>query len=128
MKIKRVIVDEMPEGCSKCGLMGAWSCTIRDKYFRPEYHLTRPDWCPLEVETDGWIPVSEKLPEDGVLVLISHKFNGKNLVDEAIHYSSFDSGCPCWFFNGFARHKGEGEYEEFTHWRLLPEAPKEVKE
>lgn len=55
-------------------------------------------------------------------------FNGKNLVDEAIHYSSFDSGCPCWFFNGFARHKGEGEYEEFTHWRPLPEAPKEVKE
>ena len=52
MKVLKVIVDEMPEGCSKCGLMGAWSCTIRDKYFRPEYHLTRPDWCPLEVETD----------------------------------------------------------------------------
>jgi hypothetical protein len=56
MKIKRVIVDEMPTGCAYCLMSfeygdGTSGCEISDS---PE-HLNgeqRPSWCPLEVEEE----------------------------------------------------------------------------
>jgi len=120
MKVLKMIVDEMPEGCSKCGLMGAWFYTIRDKYFRPEYHLTRPDWCPLEVETDGWIAVSERLPEDDTLVCVF--CNGQ------VSYGKHYKNSVKWILEGqYEFGEWSGAYHTVTHWRPLPEAPKEVK-
>jgi hypothetical protein len=57
-------------------------------------------------EADRWIPVSEKLPDEGIVVLC---------------FLSVDSS-PCMVTDSIRN--GEWKYfDEITHWRPLPPAP-----
>lgn len=53
MNVKRIVVDELPNSCSKCNLylgVDAFnSCmVVRKPPYKP--YETRASWCPLEVE------------------------------------------------------------------------------
>ena len=55
MKILRVIVNEMPEGCDKCRLVSSYANCVLTGYgvgystkTEDLLYATRPDWCPLE--------------------------------------------------------------------------------
>lgn len=59
MEILKVIVDDVPERCDVCKLMGydatnmitKQACLVKDG--RQIQHVyTRPDWCPLESEDE----------------------------------------------------------------------------
>ena len=49
MKTIKVIVDEMPENCWQCIFADWHYCDVLKK--DNEEYPTRPDWCPLVVET-----------------------------------------------------------------------------
>jgi hypothetical protein len=70
----------------------------------------------------AWIPVSERLPEDGesVLAVISSAFNPHQIILLARHYSER----PEWVTDD-AFYYYDKEYERITHWMPLPKAPKE---
>ena len=55
MNILRVIVDEVPENCCMCSLMGNDSslgyCLVGEE-LESDYVVTRPDWCPLVEESE----------------------------------------------------------------------------
>ena len=79
------------------------------------YELTHPKIKAQEQEST-WIPVSERLPEEHVLVLC----RWRRMSEEA--------------FYGFARYQGGGTWyvsnegmPTVTHWMPLPEPPKECE-
>ena len=50
MNIIKVIVDEMPESCCRCPLMGKdddWGSCLSGQELDSDYNVRRPDWCPL---------------------------------------------------------------------------------
>ena len=60
MKVKRIIVDELPERCDDCPML-MWKhksvnenkvCAVTQKLvlYDDKMKKGRPDWCPLEVE------------------------------------------------------------------------------
>lgn len=65
MRVLRVIVDEMPNDCNQeCPFECDWQCRAHDwEQLYAEDFGKIPSWCQLEVETDGWIAASERLPE-----------------------------------------------------------------
>lgn len=54
MKIIKIVVDKLPNGCKKCMFagdfydMGNYDCFIEGMESVINYIDTRPDWCPLE--------------------------------------------------------------------------------
>ena len=55
MKILKVIVDEVPDGCLYCDLSSVWDstkskCRLNGKKLFYENKSERPDWCPLVAE------------------------------------------------------------------------------
>lgn len=76
----------------------------------------------LEAER-RWIPVSERLPEDGVAVLVAFTENPKDIdiltAKYYKHYAGFGGLDNWWNIEGW--HTGN-----VTHWMPLPEPP-EVK-
>jgi len=60
-----------------------------------------------------WIPVTERLPEEGENILVANK-RGK-------HYD-IDKG---WWNGTFFNRCSKGGYHNVTHWMPLPEPPKE---
>ena len=56
MKVIKVIVDKVPENCCMCSLMGNDSslgyCLVGEE-LESDYVVTRPDWCPLELESES---------------------------------------------------------------------------
>ena len=66
MKIK-VIVDKKPYNCLNCDLARQyvdtnWACSVTRRHIVTANPI--PDWCPLEVETDGWKEVEDGLPKN----------------------------------------------------------------
>lgn len=119
MRVLRVIVDEMPKECNQeCPFECDWQCRAHDwEQLYAEDFGKIPSWCPLEVETDGWIPVSERLPDENVRVMLAIK--GASVIMGSHH-----NRAPQWTtIDGYY-----SDYAIVTHWRPLPEAPKEVKE
>jgi hypothetical protein len=50
MKILAVVVEELPQSCCECPLMGKnedLGYCIAGEELEPEYPYRRPDWCPL---------------------------------------------------------------------------------
>ena len=122
MKIKRVIVDEMPKCCVHCDLSKQtydfrWYCPAIKKHIQITEPI--PDECPLEVETDGWFAVSERLPDDGVEVLGYFEHGDYWTWDIVAYYCDPN----VWTADDHVLRNGA-----VTHWRPLPEAPKEVKD
>jgi hypothetical protein len=122
MKVLKVIVDEMPETCFDCSLSSAkdnrhqhWCSITGMQVWMSEC----PSWCPLEVETDGWFAVSERLPDDGVEVLGYFEHGDYWTWDIVAYYCDPN----VWTADDRVLRNGA-----VTHWRYLPEAPKEVKE
>jgi hypothetical protein len=62
----------------------------------------------------GWIPVTERLPDNGVFVLVS---DGRDY-PEIAELVLMDSGQLIWLDGNFR------EVKHITHWRPLPEPPK----
>ena len=120
MKVLKVIVNEKPKNCYDCQLHGTVNGICYGVADLAPASGNIPDWCPLEVETDGWFAVSERLPEDMKVVLLATK-HGLALTGK------HQSQVPQWEASeGYYYHGGS--YDWVTHWRPLPEAPKEVKE
>ena len=59
-----------------------------------------------------WIPVSERLPEDGDFVLIWDEMNGAYIAEHS-------KQVPQWAADGYYRHGTS--YKYITHWMPLPE-------
>ena len=122
--------------CSTVGMCdGCWLTTIQKEFGAPfcddklkqkaadliEQQAARIK--ELETKAPRWIPVTERLPENGVPVLINYIGNsdGKYHPDATAVWT--DYGCFWW----------EGSLEDcdaevavpITHWMPLPEAPKE---
>ena len=66
-----------------------------------------------EMMNEPWIPVTERLPENGVRVLVAYR-NGD--VRTGVSFSGF-----------LALSYGPDAWTDATHWLPLPEAPKEVQ-
>lgn len=66
----------------------------------------------------GWIPVTERLPEDGEIVLVCGSRSG---VYTAVHNKP---GC----YRGWHKLNSKNHYCNPTHWMPLPEPPKEDAE
>ena len=68
---------DMPRNCRECPAMhelnGSDICTIPCKKIDNSHAKGRPDWCPLEEDTNGWIPVSERMPDDDMQVLLTYQ-------------------------------------------------------
>jgi len=52
MKVIKVIVDKMPNGCQSCLFASLVDCTLTGDLFgkyidKKKYSCWRPDWCPL---------------------------------------------------------------------------------
>ena len=73
-----------------------------------------------ERQDDKWIPVSERLPEDGesVLIAVDSAFAPYCHVYEAFHHSAATQWATA---NGLYFHGVE--YARVTHWMPLPEPP-----
>lgn len=61
MNIKRIVVDELPEGCIDCLF---WNNATVNPDYQDDHYIcditlmkidlnTRPDWCPLVKESEG---------------------------------------------------------------------------
>ena len=72
----------------------------------------------LELEKYRWIPVSERLPEDGDSVLIFIPKWEDEYLRFRVAWIDYDDSPPNWI------HYGEA-VDGVTHWMRLPEAPKE---
>lgn len=86
------------------------------------------DYAISALSRDRWISVEERLPEDGkaYLVVVKQKWKFETdwdvSVDVASNYGSYIDGY--WdTFNDWC----EGQETHITHWRPLPEPPKEEK-
>ena len=100
-------------GCSK--KIGGW---FEPKRVNPD---SIPDWCPLP-EASGWIPVGERVPAEGIDVLVLRKLRrptarGKRHVILSALYYDGDWGAA------------DGESwigaTSVTHWMPLPSLPEE---
>ena len=67
------------------------------------------------VTVQRWIPVTERLPEDGEIVLVCGSRSG---VYTAVHNKP---GC----YRGWHKLNSKNHYCNPTHWMPLPEPPKE---
>ncbi|WP_303823228.1 DUF551 domain-containing protein [Ruminococcus flavefaciens] len=71
---------------------------------------------------DGWISCKERMPEDNVPVLYALRIErGKHAVLYGWHYSIKGLG-SAWHQSGCGGARAD---EDVTHWRPLPEPPKE---
>lgn len=114
MKVLKVIVDEMPKKCDQeCPFECDWQCRAHDwEQLYAEDFGKIPSWCPLELETDGWKPVSEK-PTKSMYVLICHVGD--------------DYARTSWYSENEGDFYWWGDKQDLDLWRPLPVAPKEVK-
>ena len=86
------------------------------------------DRCAEEIavaqERTRWIPVTERLPEEGVPVLINYiGIDGKVYADGVAVWT--DYGCFWW--EGSLAYCEEEVAVPITHWMPLPEPPEEVE-
>lgn len=84
-----IIEIGIPKNCDECPIrqVALAYCLIAKKStsHRPSGKTLdqskRPNWCPIKTKTDGWIPVSEHLPEEGGRYLVSYLgYDGKKYV------------------------------------------------
>lgn len=108
--------EEIKKGLECCtdGNFTCMQCPYRDlapdcsKALRADY---RALFQQLEAQVPRWVPVTERLPEDGkdVLVLI------RGIVDVGFHFAQY--GWETYTMRTVG----------ITHWMPLPEPPKEVQ-
>lgn len=116
MKVKRVIVDEMPsgsKGCFDCNGFesdgeGMRACNYMNMHIDNPFLF--PLWCPLELEMDGWIPMSERSPDYFEVVLVCWGVK-TNFIQSArfIGKDGFVDDC--------------GDSLTIKYWQPLPEPP-----
>lgn len=71
-------------------------------------------------ERTRWIPVTERLPEEGVPVLINYiGTNGEVYADGVAVWTE----CGCFWWEGSLADCEEDVAVPITHWRPLPEGP-----
>ncbi|MBR2927715.1 MAG: DUF551 domain-containing protein [Oscillospiraceae bacterium] len=73
------------------------------------------------VTVQEWIPVSERLPEIGVPVLVTYRnFNDGTPQSDGVAAQLFGEGCWYWW-EGCAEDCDTEVLVEITHWMPLPE-------
>ena len=121
--------DDRYNRLAKCSnkqcLMNYWIEDDADFYIRDDWN-TRPIEDDLRKriaeleEAQRWIPVSDRLPEDGVAVLVAFTENPKDIdiltAKYYKHYAGFGGLDNWWNIEGW--HTGN-----VTHWMPLPEPP-----
>ena len=117
---------EMPENCNECLI-----CCEHSMLYKAITDRRSPD-CPLRPAQE-WISVEERLPEPGKFLVI-HRFYGHSSIETGSYTNSFHE-LDEYNFPGNANKRGgwygydseAGYYEDthVTHWRPLPEPPKE---
>ena len=100
------------DSCDDCDCQGSTDMCIATLKVAMADHLIANG-----VTVQKWIPVTERLPEDGEICLVYSTY-------EQIDIRQFDSVEMMWV--------GENLYNDFrmshvTHWMHLPESPKEVE-
>lgn len=78
-----------------------------------------------EYEQRDWISVEDRLPNDCERVLVFTE--QENIIEGAIFPTVNKSDYPYWL-STIGNKPIETEYGKVTHWRYLPETPKEVKD
>jgi len=111
--------------CKRCGANESrihGFCSVEcEHYFDYEEEITDLNTRIAELEAERrWIPVSERLPEDGVAVLVAFTENPKDIdiltAKYYKHYAGFGGLDNWWNIEGW--HTGN-----VTHWIPLPEPP-----
>ncbi len=75
-------------------------------------------------ERTRWVPVEERLPEEGVPVLINYiGTDGEVYADGVAVWTE----CGCFWWEGSLADCEEDVAVPITHWMPLPEPPKEVE-
>lgn len=75
-------------------------------------------------ERTRWIPVTERLPEEGVPVLINYiGTDGEVHADGVAVWTE----CGCFWWEGSLADCGEDVAVPITHWMPLPDGPEEEK-
>lgn len=80
MNRKMMLVIDEPQTCSKCPVckgyaLDGYVCgATGEAELAYDEERGCPEYCPLrELNTGGWIPCSEKLPETNTYVLVTHQ-------------------------------------------------------
>ena len=115
------IVDRGTSGDQVMDILASWK--VNAYKLLEDNHKLESRIAELEAER-RWIPVGERLPEDGesVLIAVDSAFAPYCHVYEAFHHSAATQWATA---NGLYFHGVE--YARVTHWMPLPEPP-EVKE
>lgn len=119
MSIEKIIKDvEHIKDC--CDQNGPWAKTLGEAIALLRTH---PDAQPNEPKGDGWVSVDDRLPVG---------FDGMSICQNVIAYTVEGEVCTGWL-NYKTWHLLCGNYDRYTkhgfgyvtHWRPLPEPPKE---
>ena len=102
----------LPHDCGKCYANDCHIADIADHLIANGVTLDKKVASSSKCIASNWIPVTERLPEDGQWVL-TYYADKKHRVTK---YDSYD-GFPLVFTTGL-------EWVRVTHWMPLPEAPK----
>ena len=76
----------------------------------------------------NWVSIEDQLPEDGRWYLVAAKTEtpegGKQVTTMAFLSFDIDIGQPIWLSHN---DKKSGEWDNVTHWMILPSPPKKEK-
>ena len=114
--------EECPFGEKGSNAQGDWylGCTKKLDgwgWNEPVSDIFIPDWCPLEEER-GWVPVGDRLPEEGRIVPVVVASDLKREVTSGVRLSVWGESELRWF--------DEGErpfWFTVTHWLDIPPLP-----
>jgi hypothetical protein len=79
----------------------------------------------IEKESNQWIPVTERLPEDGIAVLCNtSKFGEIGKGNDCLEILYYDAFLKTWANFDIDDFESNPDYFRITHWMPLPESPK----
>ena len=115
MSDREKLIELMVEARGICLASDCTKCDYNANTAMCDYTLAIDHLISNGVTVHKWIPVSERLPEHGDVVLCYMSFDEQRILQ-------WDE-CAAWW-NGYGE---DHEKNEVTHWMPLPEPPKECE-